>query len=79
MTTGTPYAAPIEYRAAALTSARATGAGRARPHRSKLAAPDSSSIAGRRASGFLQVSLSKVTRHPPSGYASSLVAPSHLR
>jgi hypothetical protein len=25
--------------------------------------PDSSSIAGRRASGFLQVSLSKVTRH----------------
>ena len=34
------------------------------PHRSTLGDPDSSSIAGRRASGFLQVSLSKVSRHP---------------
>jgi hypothetical protein len=34
------------------------------PHRSTLGAPDSSSIAGRRASGFLQLSLSKVSRHP---------------
>jgi hypothetical protein len=32
--------------------------------------PDSSSIAGRRASGFLQVSLSKVTRHHQQGLTS---------
>ena len=36
-------------------------------HRSTLGDPDSTSIAGRRASGFLQVSLSKVSRHPHQG------------
>ena len=34
-------------------------------HLATHADPTSSSIAGRRASGFLQVSLSKVSRHPP--------------
>ena len=37
------------------------------PHRSTLDDPDSCSIAGRRASGFLQVSLSKVSRHEHRG------------
>ena len=35
--------------------------------RSTPADPDPNSIAGRRASGFLQVSLSKVSRHPHRG------------
>jgi hypothetical protein len=48
------------------------------PHRSTLGDPDSSSIAGRRASGFLQVSLSKVPR-PQHRARMSHCAPRHFR
>jgi hypothetical protein len=67
---------PIARRTLARTDARLTSwveAAVARapppldPRRSTLTDPDSSSIAGRRASGFLQVSLSKVSRHPHRG------------
>ena len=67
----------IEHRAAAFPARtrhqpggrrrRSRAAGRSIHHRSTLEDPDSSSIAGRRASGFLQVSLSKVSRHPHRG------------
>jgi hypothetical protein len=59
-------------------AAGVTRATPASPLQSTLEDPDSSSMAGRRASGFLQVSLSKVTRHlcwhPPEH-----IAPSHFR
>ena len=51
---------------------RSRAAGLVDPTRSTLEDPDSSSIAGRRASGFLQVSLSKVSRHPHRGARPSL-------
>ena len=46
--------------------------------RPTLEDPDSSSIAGRRASGFLQVSLSKVPRHQHRAHVPAL-APRHFR
>ena len=67
---------PIERPAPALADARATRPARAAAARASTASPslgssledpDSSSIAGRRASGFLQVSLSKVSRHGHRG------------
>ena len=56
------HALPTERQPASLARRRPRD-----PTRSTLEDPDSSSIAGRRASGFLQVSLSKVSRHPHRG------------
>ena len=60
LATRTPAIAGAAAAARAPTASRST-------HRPRPRIPTSSSIAGRRASGFLQVSLSKVSRHPHRG------------
>ena len=64
-----PYARPLECVRSPLARRRPLG-----PRLPTLGDPASSSIAGRRASGFLQVSLSKVSRPQHRAHISPLCA-----